>query len=99
MPRFAANLSMMYPDLPFLDRFEAAAKDGFKAVEYLFPYAFAQSDIRTRLKDNGLQQVLFNTPPGGTDVAGFDAAWATGQGHGQRARARGRVPRRLCTGA
>ena len=79
MPRFAANLSMMYPDLPFLDRFEAAAKDGFKAVEYLFPYAFAQSDIRTRLKDNGLQQVLFNTPPGGTDVAGFDAAWATGQ--------------------
>ena len=37
MPRFAANLSMMYPELPFLDRFEAAAKDGFKAVEYLFP--------------------------------------------------------------
>jgi hydroxypyruvate isomerase len=40
MPRFAANLSMLYPELPFLDRFEAAAKDGFKAVEYLFPYAY-----------------------------------------------------------
>lgn len=79
MPRFAANLSMMYPDLPFLDRFEAAAKDGFKAVEYLFPYAFAKADIRARLKDNGLQQVLFNTPPGGADVAGFDAAWTAGQ--------------------
>ena len=78
MPRFAANLSMMYPDLPFLDRFAAAAKDGFKAVEYLFPYAFAQADIRARLKDNGLQQVLFNTPPGGSDVAGFDAAWTRG---------------------
>ena len=79
MPRFAANLSMMYPDLPFLDRFAAAAKDGFKAVEYLFPYAFAKADITARLKDNGLQQVLFNTPPGGSDVAGFDAAWAAGQ--------------------
>ncbi len=78
MPRFAANLSMMYPDLPFLDRFAAAAKDGFKAVEYLFPYAFAQADIQARLKDNGLQQVLFNTPPGGGDVAGFNAAWAEG---------------------
>ena len=79
MPRFAANLSMMYPDLPFLDRFAAVAKDGFKAVEYLFPYAFAPADIQARLKDNGLQQVLFNTPPGGSDVAGFDAAWAAGQ--------------------
>jgi 2-dehydrotetronate isomerase len=78
MPRFAANLSMMYPDLPFLDRFAAAAKDGFKAVEYLFPYAFAPADIQARLKDNGLQQVLFNTPPGGHDVAGFDAAWTRG---------------------
>jgi 2-dehydrotetronate isomerase len=79
MPRFAANLSMMYPDLPFLDRFAAAAQDGFKAVEYLFPYAFAKADISARLKDHGLQQVLFNTPPGGSDVTGFDAAWAAGQ--------------------
>lgn len=79
MPQFAANLSTMYPDLPFLDRFEAAAQDGFKAVEFLFPYAFAKADISARLKGNGLQQVLFNTPPGGTDVASFNAAWADGQ--------------------
>ena len=78
MPRFAANLSMMYPDLPFLDRFEAAAKDGFKAVEYLFPYAFAKEEITARLKGHGLQQVLFNTPPGGADLAGFNAAWGQG---------------------
>lgn len=78
MPRFAANLSMMYPDLPFLDRFEAAAKDGFKAVEYLFPYAFPAQELAARLKANGLQQVLFNAPPGGTDTASFGQAWDTG---------------------
>ena len=64
MPQFAANLSMLYPELDFLDRFDAAAKDGFKAVEYLFPYAFAKEEIVARLKHNGLQQVLFNGPPG-----------------------------------
>jgi hydroxypyruvate isomerase len=79
MPRFAANLSMMYPDLPFLDRFEAAAKDGFKAVEYLFPYAFPAQELADRLKANGLQQVLFNGPPGGTDTDSFTKAWETGQ--------------------
>ena len=78
MPRFAANLSMMYPELPFLDRFEAAAKDGFKAVEYLFPYAFAKEELAARLKANGLQQVLFNAPPGGTDAASIDRAWNGG---------------------
>ena len=78
MPKFAANLSMMYPELPFLDRFEAAAKDGFKAVEYLFPYAYAPQELAARLKNNGLQQVLFNLPPGGTDAASIDAAWNTG---------------------
>ncbi len=55
---------MLYPELDFLDRFEAAAEDGFKAVEYLFPYAFDARDIADRLKANGLQQVLFNAPPG-----------------------------------
>ena len=78
MPRFAANLSMMYPDLPFLDRFAAAAQDGFSAVEFLFPYAFPAAELTARLKANGLQQVLFNTPSGGTDTASFDAAWAQG---------------------
>ncbi|MBB1604361.1 2-oxo-tetronate isomerase [Variovorax sp. UMC13] len=64
MPRFAANLSMLYPELDFLDRFEAAAQDGFQGVEYLFPYAYPAAEIAARLKSNGLQQVLFNAPPG-----------------------------------
>ena len=64
MPRFAANLSMLYPELDFLDRFEAAARDGFEGVEYLFPYAWQPREIAARLKGNGLTQVLFNTAPG-----------------------------------
>lgn len=64
MPRFAANLSMLYPELEFPDRFEAAAKDGFEAVEYLFPYAYPAPEIAARLRSNGLQQVLFNAAPG-----------------------------------
>ena len=68
MPRFAANLSMMYPEHAFLDRFAAAAADGFEAVEFLFPYDFEPAEIASRLADNGLQQVLFNAPPG--DFAG-----------------------------
>lgn len=64
MPRFAANLSLLYPQLDFLDRFGAAARDGFEAVEFLFPYAHDTSEIAARLADHGLQQVLFNAPPG-----------------------------------
>ncbi|RKJ99546.1 2-oxo-tetronate isomerase [Alicycliphilus denitrificans] len=64
MPRFAANLSMLYNEHAFLDRFAAAAADGFKGVEYLFPYEFPAAEIARRLKDNGLAQVLFNAPPG-----------------------------------
>ena len=79
MPRFAANLSMLYTELPFLDRFEAAARDGFQGVEFLFPYSFPPEEIATRLRANGLHQVLFNAPPGGSDAAGFEAAWAAGQ--------------------
>ena len=67
MPQFAANLSMLYPELDFLDRFEAAARDGFKAVEFLFPYAHEPRELAARLKANGLQQVLFNAPPGDWD--------------------------------
>lgn len=78
MPKFAANLSMMYPELPFLDRFAAAARDGFRAVEYLFPYAYPKQELAARLKAHGLQQVLFNAPPGGTHAAAIDAAWAGG---------------------
>ncbi|MFJ8078432.1 2-oxo-tetronate isomerase [Streptomyces sp. NPDC096176] len=64
MPRFAANLSMMYTEHDFLDRFAAAAADGFEAVEYLFPYAYDATELRHRLDDHGLKQVLFNAPPG-----------------------------------
>lgn len=75
MPQFAANLSMMYPEVPFLDRFEAAAQDGFKAVEFLFPYAYSPQELAARLHAHQLQQVLFNAPPGGTDAASIDHAW------------------------
>ena len=68
MPRFAANLSMLYPELDFLDRFEAASRDGFRAVEYLFPYAYPTAELAARLSANGLQQVLFNAPPGDWDA-------------------------------
>ncbi len=67
MPRFAANLSMLFTDVPFLDRFEAAAEAGFKGVEFLFPYAFDAEEIRARLDAHGLEVVLFNLPPGHWD--------------------------------
>ncbi|MDR2851718.1 MAG: hydroxypyruvate isomerase family protein [Burkholderiaceae bacterium] len=64
MPRFAANLSMLYGEWDFLDRFEAAARDGFEAVECLFPYAWPAAEIAARLAGNGLRQVLLNASPG-----------------------------------
>ena len=64
MPRFAANLSLMYTDVPFLERFGLAAADGFRGVEYLFPYEFAANSIAARLHAHDLTQVLFNLPPG-----------------------------------
>src|SRR6478752_4352451 len=64
MPRFAANLSMLYPEHGFLDRFEAAARDGFAGVEFLFPYEHEPKELAARLSAHGLQQVLFNAPPG-----------------------------------
>ena len=64
MPRFAANLSLMFTERPFLDRFGAAAAAGFTAVEFLFPYAFPAEEIRARLEEHGLAQALFNLPPG-----------------------------------
>ncbi len=76
MPQFAANLSLMYTELPFLDRFAAAARDGFRAVEFLFPYAFEPAEIAARLQGHGLVLALFNAPPGGSDRAGMAAAWA-----------------------
>jgi hydroxypyruvate isomerase len=68
MPKFAANLTMLFTEVSFLDRFERAAKAGFTAVEFLFPYAFAAADIRQRLDANGLQLVLHNLPAGDWDA-------------------------------
>lgn len=64
MPRFAANLSMLFNELDFLERFEAAANAGFEAVEFLFPYEYSADDLRDRLRRHRLSQVLFNAPPG-----------------------------------
>src|SRR5450631_2993795 len=64
MPKFSANLSMLFTERDFLDRFEAAAKAGFPAVEYLGPYDFPKEEVAARLKTNGLKQVLFNLPSG-----------------------------------
>ena len=76
--RFAANVSMLYTELPFMQRFAAAAQDGFKGVEFLFPYAFDAHEIAAQLKEHGLQLVLMSAPPSGLDTAGFNAAWDAG---------------------
>jgi hydroxypyruvate isomerase len=64
MPKFSANLSMLFTEHDFLDRFAAAAKAGFQAVEYLGPYDHSPEVVAARLKQNGLTQALFNLPPG-----------------------------------
>jgi hydroxypyruvate isomerase len=64
MPRFAANLSMLFTELPLIERFGAAARAGFKAVEILFPYDHDPRELRGELDRHGLVQVLINTPPG-----------------------------------
>ncbi|MDH3281125.1 MAG: hydroxypyruvate isomerase [Gammaproteobacteria bacterium] len=68
MPHFAANLTMLYTEIDFLSRFGAAAKAGFKGVEYLFPYAFDEAELRDRLDKHGLVQVLHNLPAGDWDA-------------------------------
>lgn len=78
MPRFAANLSLMYTEYAFLDRFEAAALDGFQGVEFLFPYDHPVAELQARLLANGLQQVLFNAPAAGADPDSVHGAWSSG---------------------
>lgn len=68
MPQFAANLTMLFNEVPFLERFERAANSGFKAVEFLFPYAYPASDIKQKLDQNQLQLVLHNLPAGDWDA-------------------------------
>jgi hydroxypyruvate isomerase len=64
MPRFCANLGFLFAEVPFLDRFEAAARAGFRGVEYASPYDHPAAELRTRLAANGLAQVLINSPAG-----------------------------------
>lgn len=64
MPKLAANLSLMFNEVEFLARFDAAGQAGFKGVEYLFPYDFPKQDVRDALRRNGLEQVLFDLPAG-----------------------------------
>ena len=68
MPKFNANLTMLFNEVPFLDRFQAAAEAGFKGVEFLFPYAFDKDAIAERLDKHGLVQVLHNLPAGDWDA-------------------------------
>lgn len=68
MPRFAANLTMLFNEVPFLERFERAARAGFDAVEFLFPYAFDPAEIRARLDAHGLKLVLHNLGAGDWDA-------------------------------
>ncbi len=64
MPKFAANLTMLFNELPFLDRFAAAKAAGFSGVEYLFPYDFEKGVLGEKLQQHGLIQVLHNLPAG-----------------------------------
>ena len=70
MPKLAANLTMLFGEVEFLERFEAASAAGFRAVEYLFPYAYDAQELKRRLHDHGLAQVLHNLPAG---------TWAAGE--------------------
>ncbi|MDX2483236.1 MAG: TIM barrel protein [Pseudodonghicola sp.] len=85
MPRFAANISLLFTELPFLDRFSAAARVGFQAVEILFPYDLPAATIRSALDRAGVQLALINAPPPGPDAAypalpGGEAAFRAAMG-------------------
>ena len=85
MPRFNANLTLLFNEVPFLERFQAAAEAGFKGVEFLFPYAFDKDEIAERLVKHGLVRVLHNLPAGNWDGGergpGLDqgAGWPSGK--------------------
>lgn len=81
MPRFAANLSFLYTEVPFLDRFAAAAHDGFRAVEFAFGYDFTAKEIAARLRAHGLEAVLINAPPGNLAAGDRGLAALPGREH------------------
>jgi hydroxypyruvate isomerase len=74
MPHFAANLTFLFTEMPFMERFSAARKAGFDAVEFMFPYDYSVDDIKAQLKATGLQLILCNLPAG--DWAGGDRGTA-----------------------
>lgn len=79
MPKFAANLTMMFNEVPFLERFEAAAKAGFNYVEYLWPYDYSPQELKNRLEEFALKQVLFNTAAGNIDKGEWGLAAIPGR--------------------
>lgn len=79
MPTFAANLSLMYAELPFEQRFEAAAKDGFSNVEFQFAYQLSPHEIAVLLNAQRQKLILMNAPPAGTDAIGIAAAVTKGE--------------------
>ncbi|HBV75926.1 MULTISPECIES: 2-oxo-tetronate isomerase [Vibrio] len=81
MAQFAANLTMLFTEVPFLERFEKAHNAGFKAVEFLFPYAFERHVLSQKLEQYGLEQALFNMPPGNWDAGERGFAAIPGREH------------------
>ena len=77
--KFSANLSMLFTEVPFLDRFEKAAGAGFEAVEFLFPYEWPLTELESRLRDLNLVLALFNLPPGDTDSGEWGLLGAPGR--------------------
>ena len=88
MPRFAANLHYLFSELPFLERFEAAAAAGFWAVEFQVPYDFPPRELSSRLRAHGLQMVLFDAPMGNgaTATAALRPCWDARKSSGQASR-------------
>jgi len=81
MPRFAANLSFLFAEVPFLDRFAEAAHAGFRAVEFAFPYEYQVKELAARIASQKLEVVLFNAPPGNWDAGDRGLASLPGREH------------------
>src|ERR1700687_6127160 len=81
MPLFPANLSFLFNEVPFLDRFAAAAHAGFDAVEFAFAYDYPAKELAARLAANGLEQVLINAPPGDLTAGDRGLAGLPGREH------------------
>ena len=97
MLRFCANLGFLFPELPFLDRFAAASRAGFAGVEFASPYEYPAAELRSRLRDNGLTQVLINSPAG--NRAAGERGFACLPGRETHVPRQHRAGARLCGGA